>query len=64
MLFGAPTFPVAPDDPWLKRIRDRAHTAKVDEGNGFEREAFSEEDTWGLVLGEWVRTQPLFHALL
>jgi DEAD/DEAH box helicase domain-containing protein len=55
-LFGAPGFPVMADDRWLARI------AVLERGD--PEATFDAEVRWGLALGEWLRAQPLFHALL
>ena len=49
-LFGGPAYPVA------------SPPASLSEGEVKSR--LSDDENWGLALGEWLRTQPLFHALL
>ncbi|QTA83839.1 putative uncharacterized ATP-dependent DEAD/DEAH box helicase [Desulfonema limicola] len=49
-LFGGPVFPLGNDDLWLKNIKGSI--------------PHDPDKRWGLALGEWLRTQSLFHDLL
>ncbi len=49
-LFGGPEYPVAENDPWLAKV---SGADKCDDTT-----------RWGLALGEWLRTQSLFHLIL
>lgn len=63
-LFGAPAFPVADQDPWLALVRDRAAVGDGGTGRPPALVSLSADERWGLAVGEWLRAQPLFHALL
>jgi DEAD/DEAH box helicase domain-containing protein len=62
-LFGAPAYPIAEDNHWLAAVRDRGRLIDEHDGPDLPRIG-DDEQRWGVALGEWLRAQPLFHALL
>lgn len=56
--FGGPQFPVLSTNTQLAAIETRydiSHESLA---------AFDDDTRWSLVLGEWIRSQPLFHSIL
>lgn len=57
-LFDGPTFPVIVNDPkWTE------WTVRLDQLESYLPK-LTEEELWGVAVGEWIRRHPLFHLLL